>query len=754
MAAPISPISIGAPAELVAPQPVAVNKTNSSNQNQQSTPFKQHLSNASDKHQSAKESKNDAAQQKNSQVVRENNTNEQKVASKSASSLNAADTNTARAWQNANTAQQEQNASVQKQADGVAASKASQGSESVVQVDSGKDGLNSANGKELPQTGKELPQTTAETKLPENIDTSITTEVVNASLLNIPTQPVTSSSVQSPLLPTAQVVPETNNVASTAQTALNLENSQSQKVDQSLAAVQSNSNIQLGQTSQTNQSSTAPPANGVSNTAVSAQVNQGALGAEATQNNPLNSLNNETNGQLAGGKKEDTSDLKINQSSQTVTSPSLKSVDAQQSNVAATSNATVTEQQPSVNQTQGAVEGKSDLVQSQKIDSLIAQSQQEKPTSKDGIGIQRNTDVNSEPAKGQDNGQSLSNKAVTEAAVPIQSVQTSPTQKEAGISEAANSTVNNLNSLAAQSERLSVSEMANASNRAVTETANVIQASTENNSANTAIKDNLLASAVKTTVEQSAQADKAPLATVTATGALGQGQGPQNNANLGQSQINVAESATPILDKSLALNQSLEKMRAGIDSTALKEESGESLQTKHASTKAITSAEGLQQLASMQNGLRSTAPVQMQMPPGTPPTSKNWGKAVADKVYIAASQNLRVANIHLDPPELGALQIRLQVTGPDQQMSVSFTSPHASVRDTLEQQLPRLREMLEEQGINLGESSVNDQRDGSGQMAGDGESKNSGGYADNSDPEGPTNPLNTQGTLALVDFYA
>jgi len=209
---------------------------------------------------------------------------------------------------------------------------------------------------------------------------------------------------------------------------------------------------------------------------------------------------------------------------------------------------------------------------------------------------------------------------------------------------------------------------------------------------------------------------------------------------------------TPLTDnQTFALNQSLEQMRSGIDINSLNNQTDDASSVKNTVDKALVANEAVQQLSHLQNNLKTASPVQLQMPVATPPTAKNWGNAVADKVMIAASQNLRVANIQLDPPELGALQVRLHVTGPDQQMTVSFTSPHASVRDALEQNLPRLREMLEEQGINLGESSVNDQ--GKDDSNGGSNGQHSSLYADQDDAAS-INPLNTQGSLSLVDFYA
>ena len=230
--------------------------------------------------------------------------------------------------------------------------------------------------------------------------------------------------------------------------------------------------------------------------------------------------------------------------------------------------------------------------------------------------------------------------------------------------------------------------------------------------------------------------------TTVARGPVEQVSQPVTLATMTPASINQTE-------QSQSLNQLIDKMRAGVEAARPEQE-------ELVATKAMTAKtpDAMQQLNSLQNSLRTANPVQLQMPIGTPPNSQNWSSALADKVYIAASQNLRVVNIQLDPPELGALQIRLQISGPDQQLSASFTSPHAAVRDALEQQLPRLREMLAEQGIELGESSVSDQG-GDNRQNQDIEGRSgSGDYADSEEAILQNNPLNTQGTLSLVDFYA
>lgn len=91
-----------------------------------------------------------------------------------------------------------------------------------------------------------------------------------------------------------------------------------------------------------------------------------------------------------------------------------------------------------------------------------------------------------------------------------------------------------------------------------------------------------------------------------------------------------------------------------------------------------------------------------------------WSQAVGERVLWLAAQNLSVAELRLDPPELGPMQVR--VTVQQDQVQVNFTSAHASVRDALDQGAARLREMFSEQGLHLNvevsdQSLARDERD-------------------------------------------
>lgn len=131
-----------------------------------------------------------------------------------------------------------------------------------------------------------------------------------------------------------------------------------------------------------------------------------------------------------------------------------------------------------------------------------------------------------------------------------------------------------------------------------------------------------------------------------------------------------------------------------------------------------------------------------------------WGQMVGQRAVMMAQYGPRVAEIQLDPPELGALQIRIHVSHQDQ-VSVSFSSPQAAVRDALEQQIPRLREMFAEQGLELSQSSVSDQSSGEG--GGDDSRGQGGGWGaprySMAESEEPLPSLQAL-EMGLVDDYA
>lgn len=91
----------------------------------------------------------------------------------------------------------------------------------------------------------------------------------------------------------------------------------------------------------------------------------------------------------------------------------------------------------------------------------------------------------------------------------------------------------------------------------------------------------------------------------------------------------------------------------------------------------------------------------------TPVGRKDWGDDFGQKITWLATSNHQSAELHLNPPQLGPLDVVISVSG--DQASAFFSSPHAAVRDAVEQAMPKLREMMADNGITLGNTSVNDQ---------------------------------------------
>lgn len=138
-------------------------------------------------------------------------------------------------------------------------------------------------------------------------------------------------------------------------------------------------------------------------------------------------------------------------------------------------------------------------------------------------------------------------------------------------------------------------------------------------------------------------------------------------------------------------------------------------------------------------------------------------EAVVDRVMWLSSQNLKSAEIQLDPAELGRLEVRINLQS--DQAQVTFASPHASVRDALEGQLHRLRELFAQQGMGQLDVNVSDQSLNRGWQGQQAEEQGRGSGRQSDDDGLGSEPLVTQGHLdirsrqaggapGLVDFYA
>ncbi len=88
----------------------------------------------------------------------------------------------------------------------------------------------------------------------------------------------------------------------------------------------------------------------------------------------------------------------------------------------------------------------------------------------------------------------------------------------------------------------------------------------------------------------------------------------------------------------------------------------------------------------------------------TPVRDLAWGERIGERVVLMAGNQLKTAEIRLSPAELGPL--RVQVSVDDGATNVTFHAQHAVTREALEQAMPRLRELLADSGLSLGQASI------------------------------------------------
>ncbi len=110
---------------------------------------------------------------------------------------------------------------------------------------------------------------------------------------------------------------------------------------------------------------------------------------------------------------------------------------------------------------------------------------------------------------------------------------------------------------------------------------------------------------------------------------------------------------------------------------------------------------------SVLSGIPAASDVRVQMPVSIAFGESGWGNMIAERSALMASQSIKFAELQLDPPELGQLQVKVTVN--QDQASVSFVAANAQVKDALDQSLARLKELLEEQGLDLVNVDVSDQ---------------------------------------------
>ena len=142
----------------------------------------------------------------------------------------------------------------------------------------------------------------------------------------------------------------------------------------------------------------------------------------------------------------------------------------------------------------------------------------------------------------------------------------------------------------------------------------------------------------------------------------------------------------------------------------------------------------------------------------TPPMQQmiqRFSPMMNQQLITMVSNGVQQAEIRLDPPELGQMMVRIQVQGDTTQ--VQFQVSQHQTRELVEQAMPRLREMLAEQGMQLTDGQVS-QGNGGGAQGEGGNGQGKGNSMTDSD-EFSAEEMLTRSNLSTssasgIDYYA
>lgn len=113
----------------------------------------------------------------------------------------------------------------------------------------------------------------------------------------------------------------------------------------------------------------------------------------------------------------------------------------------------------------------------------------------------------------------------------------------------------------------------------------------------------------------------------------------------------------------------------------------------------------LERAAAMSPGAPANAAASSQnLRIDTPLGQTGWRDEVGQKLTWMIGNNRQLADLVLTPPLLGRVEVSLTMHG--DQASAIFTSSNPAVREALEGSLHRLREVLAEAGVSLGQAQV------------------------------------------------
>ncbi|MEH6616228.1 MAG: flagellar hook-length control protein FliK [Porticoccus sp.] len=200
------------------------------------------------------------------------------------------------------------------------------------------------------------------------------------------------------------------------------------------------------------------------------------------------------------------------------------------------------------------------------------------------------------------------------------------------------------------------------------------------------------------------------------------------------------------------------------------------LQQALSAGKAAIALESTEQFVNLEAGLQKSLPSNLPPPTlgaamlpasegGFPPSAKSslmpsittplgasgWDSEFVGRMSVMVKSGVQEASLQLSPPGLGRLEVKISTEG--DQTKVMFAVESAVAKDAIEQAMPRLREMLEQGGLELAQSEVKDHSQS--QQGNDNvtELAEESTVTSGEDVEADTTPLMLEVSSSTVDYY-
>ncbi|MGL4836192.1 MAG: flagellar hook-length control protein FliK [Shewanella sp.] len=174
------------------------------------------------------------------------------------------------------------------------------------------------------------------------------------------------------------------------------------------------------------------------------------------------------------------------------------------------------------------------------------------------------------------------------------------------------------------------------------------------------------------------------------------------------------------------LRQGIDIRQDDVVTTWLDEQTDSALENKPSDFKPLSANHSANAQATSLRPELPLIPISLRQGGGQTPMQEmiqRFSPLMQQQMIAMVSQGLQQAEIRLDPPELGHMLVKIQVQG--DQTQVQFQVTQSQTRELVEQAMPRLRELLLEQGMQLADSHVSQ---------GDQGQRREGGFANSQEP--------------------